>query len=295
MRCINCGLPLSPTRTPKNCPRCGTAVNAVEGVEQLPFGQAGWSGGGTPPPYNAWGQEVSNNPHQPMNQQWQQNQFGAMPGQVSETPGSMRSTGLPQATPPPRRPLVPAQKKSGAGIKIALVGLIIASLLVAVIAILGFARLGKASPNTQSTVVNTSAGTQAATSPTTASASPTGSASATATGTVYPGQQYIDGAQMVTDPKTAQPTSSFTVGSKMYVTFNLHPPTTGGEACVYWYLNSTQIGNIVTLPVHPTTHSSYAYSIYASAGPAYVEIDWASDATCADKIVAQHVDFTVTT
>lgn len=285
MRCMNCGLPLSPTRTPKTCPRCGVAVNTVEGVEQLPFGRGGW--GGAAPQHNAWGQEVANQP-------WQQNQFGARPGQFSETPAPMRLPGQPQSPFPPRRPIVPAPKKQGAGIKIALVGLITATLLLAVIAVVGFTRLGKASPNTQGTVVSAPTGTQAATSPTTASASPTTAASATATGTPYPAQQYIDGAQMVTDPTTAQPTSSFTVGSKMYVTFNLHPPAQGGEACSIWYLNGTQI-TTAAIPVPANNHASNIWAIYSTAGPAYVELYWASDATCADKTLAQHVDFTVTT
>src|SRR5215472_729376 len=28
MRCTSCGLPLSPTRTPANCPRCGTPLSS---------------------------------------------------------------------------------------------------------------------------------------------------------------------------------------------------------------------------------------------------------------------------
>ena len=296
MRCMNCGLPLSPTRTLSNCPRCGTALNTGQEVEQQSFGQAGWGGMGTTPQYNAWGQEVSNNPYQPLNQQWQQNQFGAMPGQVSDTPGSMRSSGLPQASFPPRRPSAPAPKKPGAGIKIALAGLITATLLLAIIAVLGFTHLGKASPNTPTTVANAPTSTQAATSPTTASASPTAAASATATGTPYPAQQYIDGAQMITDPTTAQPTTTFTVGSRMYVTFNVHPPSQGGEVCIYWFLNSKQLIDApTTIIASPPGHTSHAYASYNNGGPAYVELYWASDATCADKTLAQHVDFTVTT
>ncbi|MGH2508920.1 MAG: hypothetical protein ACRDHZ_16175, partial [Ktedonobacteraceae bacterium] len=90
----------------------------------------------------------------------------------------------------------------------------------------------------------------------------------------------------------------FAVGSQMYVTFNLHPPSQGGVVCILWYLNGKQLATnppITTINVSPTYHASYAYSIYNNAGPAYVELYWASDKTCADKVLAQHVDFTVTT
>lgn len=312
MRCMNCGLPLSPVRMPNNCPRCGAALYQAQSMEQQqPFQQAGqqagWGNMGAAPQYNPWGQEVPSNTFQPFVQQVSAppNQFGGIPGSINETPGAMRS-GLPQSQLAPRRPLAPTPKKSGVGMKIALVGLVMATLLLAFIAILGFTRLGKSAPSTASVNTSPSSTTQqqpTVAAPTAVSASPTVSASPSATGTAYPGQQYIDGAQMATgvDKATAQPqqpTTTFPVGSQMYVTFNLHPPSQGGEVCILWYLNGKQLATnppIFTINVSPSYHASYAYSIYNNAGPAYVELYWASDKTCADKVLAQHVDFTVTT
>src|SRR6185437_9834951 len=86
--------------------------------------------------------------------------------------------------------------------------------------------------------------TTASTTPTAASSTP--DAGATPTGTAYPGQQYIDGAQMAMgiNKQTLQatnPTTTFKVGSAMYVVFNLHPPTQGGAVCSYWYLGGKQV------------------------------------------------------
>src|SRR5437764_2377099 len=62
MRCTNCGLPLSPTNTSLNCPRCHSALvseakpvavyPALPPVVQTPFPQAGqmWQPDLTPPP-----------------------------------------------------------------------------------------------------------------------------------------------------------------------------------------------------------------------------------------------------
>jgi hypothetical protein len=172
--------------------------------------------------------------------------------------------------------------------------------------------LGSSGGSNNTPTANTSA-TQVATTSTTPTApaaqdTPTPAASATAAsdstptpdGTVYPGQQYIDGAQMATgvDKSTMQPeqvTTTFPVGSNMYVVFNLHPPSQGGAVCTLWYLtgNPTPVTSY-NFNVSGTTHSSYTYATYGSAGQAYVELYWASDKSCTDKILAQHVDFTVT-
>jgi hypothetical protein len=176
---------------------------------------------------------------------------------------------------------------------------IAAGLILGVVAILAFSGNGGTSPNTAS--VGTQAPTstpQTAISPT-VGASPSPGVSPAATGTPYPGQQYLDGAQMVVSlPSGAQqpqPTTTFKVGNNMYVTFQLHPPAAGGAVCSYWYLNGNP--NPVTTfqqAVKAGSRSSYTYAIYGSAGQAYVELYWASDKTCADKMLAQHVDFTVT-
>lgn len=295
MRCTNCGLPLSPARAQSTCPRCGVAVNSGQEVEQLPFDQPAWGAmGTTPQQYNPWGQQTSTPPYQ----QWPQNQAGIMPGQFdgAPVPGTLRS-GFPQSPMPPRRPAPPPRRKTSTGLKVALVGLIAATVVLGLIAVLGLTRLGKPSSNSPSANATTATtNQQASTSPTATSApSATVSASVTPTGTAYPGQQYIDSAQMTTGPDaTTQPTTSFIVGSKMYVTFNVHPPSQGGDICAYWFLNGTQIVKTTPISISPSRHSSNTWAVYDSAGSAYVELYWASDATCADQVLAQHVEFTVT-
>lgn len=298
MRCMNCGLPISPTRTMTHCPRCGTPLNYVEGVQQQQFEQIGWGNMGEAPPQNPWGQVASTTPSSPFAQQGLQNQ--ARPGSALTSgfsgPGG---PGLQQPSLSPRRPYPPPKKRNNTQIWFMVAGLcvILAGLLLVFVFVLGSGS-GSSPSNTANTSANTpatSASTpQVAASPTASdpNASPTADASPSANGTPYPGQQYIDGAQMTTGVNQP-PVTTFKTGSNMYVTFNLHPPSQGGAVCSYWYLNGNQVTSY-PFAVKGTSHSSYTYATYDSPGPAYVELYWASDKTCSDKILAQHVDFTVT-
>jgi cytoskeletal protein RodZ len=205
---------------------------------------------------------------------------------------------------PPRQPISAKKNKSNPRVLFIVAGLciLLGAVLLGVIAMIVFSSSGKTT-NSANTNGNTPAngGTtpQAVASPSASDtgASPTADASPSASGTPYPGQQYIDSAQMVTsDPATTpnqQPTTTFKVGSNMYVTFKLHPPSQGGAVCSYWYLGGKQVTSYVSA-VKRSSHSSYTYAIYGNPGQAYVELYWASDKSCSGKILAQHVDFTVT-
>jgi len=134
-----------------------------------------------------------------------------------------------------------------------------------------------------------------ASTPTTAS---TATVALSPTANVYPGQQYIYNAQMASaiDPKSLQPTqltTTFKTNQNIYVTFQLHPPQSGAY-CLIWYLNGKQVTSF-SHAVSASSRLSYAYAIYGGAGAAYVEIYWASTKQCTDQLLAQHVDFTVTT
>jgi len=114
----------------------------------------------------------------------------------------------------------------------------------------------------------------------------------------FPGQQYIDNAQMASmvNTNTAQPlqtTTRFKVNQRIYVTFNIHPNGKSGAVCLLWYLNS-RIVTLYPFAVTTAANAGYSYAIYGTAGEGYVEIYWASSTTCSDKILAQHVNFTVT-
>ncbi|HYX48791.1 MAG TPA: hypothetical protein VE843_03565, partial [Ktedonobacteraceae bacterium] len=58
MRCTSCGLPLSPTHTPTNCPRCGTPTDGVSVSQQSHYQHQMWETAGvveagvTPPAYS---------------------------------------------------------------------------------------------------------------------------------------------------------------------------------------------------------------------------------------------------
>lgn len=289
MRCMNCGLPLSPERNLANCPRCGAPLNVLQGAQQQQFEQAGWGNMGGMPQQNPWGQTA-------FPQQEQPGQMGS-----SSFNRGMMGSGLQQTPFPSRRPYTPAKSKSNPRLLFIVAGLcvVLGAVILGVVAMIAASNHGS-SPNAAQNSSNTSATQRPSASPTAsgANASPTVSDSPTATGTSYPGQQYIDGAQMAmgVDKHTMQPqqpTTTFKVGSTMYVVFNLHPPSQGGAVCAYWYLSGKQVTSFASA-VKGSNHASYTYAIYGNPGSAYVELYWASDKSCSDKVLAQHVDFTVT-
>jgi hypothetical protein len=94
-----------------------------------------------------------------------------------------------------------------------------------------------------------------------------------------------------------QPTqlaTTFKTNQKIYVTFQLHPAGHNGAVCLLWYLNGQQITQY-SFAISANSKLSYAYATYGGTGAAYVEIYWASTTQCTDQLLAQHVDFTVTT
>ena len=289
MKCTRCGLPLSPTHTPTNCPRCGTPTEAASTTSQPQYQHAYWEpadvvdAGGTSPPNYEWAQNVQSPP--PYSPPPQPPQSGQMwPGQTFQPaypPGPP-----PQVTPPPNS----RNTKLGfilAGLCILAGGLILIFVY--------FLAVGLPGGNSSNSATTTSTPNVSTSTPTTA---PTATAIPSQTATTYPGQQYIDNAQMsaTLDTNTLQPTqltTTFKTSQKIYVSFQLHPAGHAGAVCIIWYLNSKQVTNL-NLPVSATSKYSYAYSIYGGAGAAYVELYWASTIKCTDQVLAQHVDFTVT-
>ena len=133
-------------------------------------------------------------------------------------------------------------------------------------------------------------------SPTTLAKAPT--ALPTPTTSAFPGQQYIDNPQMASavNINTAQPlqtTTAFRVNQRIYVTFAIHPDGKSGAVCLYWYLNNHAVTQF-PFSVTADARAGYSYAIYGGSGNGYVEIYWASTVACSDKMLAQHVNFTVT-
>ena len=191
---------------------------------------------------------------------------------------------------PPIRPLKP--RTSNFGFFVATLFVITGGLMLAVVYVMA---LGLPQTNATSASLNTPQSTQSILpSPTTAK---TPIVSPTPTTSTLPGQSYIDNAQMASavNINTAQPlqtTTTFQTNKKIYVTFAIHPNGKSGAVCLYWYLNNH---NITQYPfsVTDTANAGYSFAVYESTGAAFVNIYWASTITCSDKILAQHVTFTV--
>lgn len=291
MRCTSCGFPLSPFSTATSCPRCGTLTNTSQKAASTPaqpqYQQVNWgtegvvdTGAQTPPPSYQWAQNVqgppTNSPPLQSGQMW-------LPGQVSQSE-------YPAGSPPQFTPQ-PASRNTKFGFVVAGLCILAGGLILIFVYFLALGLPGNNSSNT----ATTNSTPIATSTPTTA---PTATAIPSTTVPVYPGQQYINHAQMTAavDPNSmqpTQPTTTFKTGQKIYVSFQLHPPGHNGAFCVIWYLNSKQIANF-SLPVSATSTYSYAYSVYGGTGAAYVELYWASTIQCTDQVLAQHVDFTVT-
>jgi hypothetical protein len=113
-----------------------------------------------------------------------------------------------------------------------------------------------------------------------------------------PGQQYVSNGQMASaiDQTSARPitvATTFQVGQRVYITFNLHPEGHTGAVCLLWYQNG-KFSSQFEFGVSSINTTAYSYTYYHSTGPAYVELYWASSTACTDKQLAQRITFTIT-
>ena len=286
MRCTSCGLPLSPTHTPTNCPRCGTPTD-VSATPAQPYYQ----------PVNWESSRVVDAEGIPLqNSQLAQN-LQSPPVYFPPSHSEQKWSG--QVYQPGYSPNPPPQFTPPTGSRNTKLGLILASLCVLagglILIFVYFSATGlpggsssNSAPTTSTPNVSTSTSTRA----------PTATSIPSQTATTYPGQKYIDNARMsaAVDQITLQPsqfTTTFKAGQNIYVSFKVHPDGHAGAVCISWYLHSKSITSF-NLPVSATSKYSYAYAIYGGAGQAYVELYWSSSTQCTDKVLAQHVDFTVT-
>jgi hypothetical protein len=263
MKCVACGLPLSPSRNNINCPRCGTPVNQ---------GQKSWGQAEQPSAYQS---PMAQTAAPQAGQMW-------LPGsniQQEFTPGMTRRPDPLYSPPPPRPP-----RNNRIGFIVAGLCVFTGGILLILVYLLA---MGSANNTTGNT--NKPASTHVA--------SPTSPATPSPTATTYPGQQYIHNAQMSsvqpTASQPAQPTTTFKVKQKAYVVFDITSGGQSGAICLTWYFNGKAVFPY-QFAVGAHTTSSYAYATYGNPGSAYVELYWASNISCTDKVLAQHVDFTVT-
>ena len=314
MKCSSCGLPLSPSRANANCPRCGASPDARSNGSKSTgnanrahpgfYEPSSWEGNGEgvplgavmSPPNGQWGQGSSGEPaalssYNPSLAQ--ANAPQAMQPEQMWLPGPVAA---PTISPKPitlQRPMSPRFPQPPGNNRNMRIGFLVAGLCVVagglLLVFVYFMAIG-----TGNNTGNTGSATSTVPSPTTAS-SPTTTPSPTAT--VYPGSQFINNAQVSSaapsGSQPGQPATTFKVNQKLYVSFNLHTGGQKGEVCLIWYLNGQQAFTS-SFAIGANTKFSYAYAIYGSSGPAYVELYWASTNTCADKMLAQHVNFTIT-
>ena len=117
------------------------------------------------------------------------------------------------------------------------------------------------------------------------------------TATPFPGQKYIDHAQLASsmDAVSHQPTqltTTFKTKQSMYIFFQVHPAGQNGAVCLLWYVNN-KVFFPYALSVYPNERTTYSYASYGGTGSGYVELYWASTTKCTDKVLAQRVNFTV--
>lgn len=307
MKCTNCGFPLSPTHTNMPCPRChsSTTSNPELVVQQQIQGQSGNQAWTTGPyqdqiPFPSAEQVPFSQPDQkwqsspaptptPVNMQATFHQNSAPYAVPNRTAGAIYSA-------PSAPPIHPQTRRTSN------LGFIVAGLCVfaggLILILVYFMAIGLQSSSSASTYTTAPAATKNSlpTPHTTAALSPTVAPSSTVG--AFPGQQYIDNPQMAsainfTTTQPLQPTTTFKVNQKIYVTFNIHPAGKNGAICLYWYLNNKNVTQF-PFPVTANAKAGYSYAIYGGTGTAFVEIFWSSTTTCSDKLLAQHVNFTVT-
>jgi len=293
MKCTACGLPLSPSRNNASCPRCGTPASAGAGTKStggpVSFEPVAWNGNagapvsvGAPTQDGQWGQAPPSSAFQPPmapapqpGQMWAAGPNG-MPGPGSFSPRH----------PAPKRPF----RNSRVGFLVAGICVCTGGILLVLVYFLAMGQPGN-TPATGSTPTSTRATSSPAATP-----SPAGSPSLTATS--YPGQQYINNAQMSSvQPSASQPAvpaTSFKVHQTFYVVFSINSGGQAGAICMMWYLNGQSAFNYA-FPVGAHTTASYGQAMFASPGSGYVELYWASSKACTGQVLAQHVNFTITT
>lgn len=286
MKCTACGLPLSPSRNNGSCPRCGTPVSV--GIKSMGgpgnVEHVGWSGKagvqdgqwGQAGPFSAFSSSMAQTQAPQAGQIWAAGPNGMQgPGSFSPVP------------PAPRRP----PRNSRIGFMVAGICVVTGGILLVLVYFLAIGQSGSTSTTGGSTSTPTTATSSPAVTP-----SPAGSPSPTATS--FPGQRYINSAQMSSaQPSASQsavPATTFKVQQTFYVVFTIKSGGHAGAVCLNWYLNGKPAFNF-SFAVGANSTASYGQAMFNSPGSGYVELYWASSKTCTDQVLAQHVDFTITT
>jgi hypothetical protein len=349
MRCSNCGLPLSPSRT--NCPRCGTIYNGsprkVRSEQDALLPQGGIFAPGNMPsepneqqgyvgaevPYAQWNAYPAPTFHEatagypveagqgssptPDNEQAFSDASSAMPQPMPyQTPEPLQQ-GWTSATPPPTmsqpsgwtpapasiRPFPQTMHRPGTsqssrrimriGFTAASICLIAGALMLTLVSIMAQPLLSSNTSSPQITHINVTNRLSATIGPSPTLATPTAIGS-------FPGAQYITTARLasVVNENTGQAlqyATNFAVNQKIYVTFALNTGAQGGAVCFRWYQNNQYLKAFdYAFGVEKNLlYNPFSYARMSNPGTGYIEVYWASTVSCTDKLLAQHVTFSV--
>ena len=312
MRCSRCDMLLSPTRT--SCPRCGTAVplDNAKGQKELPFASVQVQSEYRQNPFFANDPGFVGTPVEvaPAQQYWskhvQETPFATalvspITPSASSSAGFQPPSRIPDVPTFPPLPPLPKLDKRSIGMGFGLAGLCtgIACLLLVFVYIMAQnlpqlsadVSIHPAGGLSSLTVQNTPVIDLSPTA-TTLTASPT---------PTYAGQQYFANAQTASavNVATAQatvPATTFRIGQKIYVTFDVHPNGQAGAVCLLWFINGAQFTSYPFALTTTNTTSAYSYASTGTVGLGYIEMYWENAPSCTDpnKILGDHIDFTVT-
>ncbi len=123
---------------------------------------------------------------------------------------------------------------------------------------------------------------------------------------VSPSGQTINAtaAAIITSPQTSsaidnnlaptKPTTTFTAGQDVYVTFNISSNGQDGYIEAKWYQNGQHLS---TRQLHHSASNDAGYfsRTFANSGDGVAELYWCTKADCSDEALAQVVKFTVAT
>lgn len=292
MICPQCGLPVSPSR--KSCPRCGIPVEEMR--------KRGEPGQGA-----AFPRSPSSSPQQEDEKSKQQS--GAMPSREGNPVQQASAVNKPQLRTQQRKTQVslspgtffnsPARMRLGftiAGICIGVGALILILVFI-------MAQSLPAAVNAEVQVQPTSQtegnkGDAAVLPPTPSPAPTTPGITPTSAAT---GSKYIDNVQIgsnldMTRVQIAQSTRDFQAGQRIYITMNVNSIGYQGAVCLDWYVQNaflTHYAFSTTADPSQPHATAWSYAISTRQGSGYVNVFWASSLACADKMLAQRVDFNV--
>lgn len=304
MKCTNCGLPLSPSRSV--CSRCGTPREGKQSKvavssSLLPVGAFSSRAhqGRAGDEQRQSGSAIHNSATQ-----WDapgiafaQTQLGQQQPSVNSNQQTPSEEHVPDRRPPDATMPFPRKLVTSPRVGFTVAGLcvFIAGLLLAFVYFMTSSSSLVSSQTTTGSLTSPPTKLQSTDTPIATRTSP--SPTATSTG-AFPGQQYIDNAQTAgtINTATAQPiqvASSFKVNQRIYVTLNVHNAGRSGAMCFHWLLNDKEIAKIYGLPLAANVPTAYSYVSYESPGAGTVEIYWASTPACTDSQLAQKVSFTV--